>query len=144
MTSQRLTTSNHCWNNVVYVNVEVYNVEQRQINVVCFNIGFDKVRQRRINISHVNIHNVVQRQNNVVNMTNYKKLKNNLDSKVMKYFWVSNKNILKLNTLNSKFWLLFETLVPYISILRRRIFVNLLKLCGNTALQEKDSDLLNL
>ena len=60
----------------MYVNVEVYNVEQRQINVVCFNIGFDKVRQRRINISHVNIHNVVQRQNNVVNMTNYKKLKN--------------------------------------------------------------------
>ena len=34
MTLQRRATSNQRWNNVVYVNVEICNVEQRQINTV--------------------------------------------------------------------------------------------------------------
>ena len=38
MTSRPGTTSNQQWNNVVYFDVEIYNVEQRQINVVYFNV----------------------------------------------------------------------------------------------------------
>ena len=37
VTSRRRTMSNQCWNNVVYVKVEIYNVEERRINVVYFN-----------------------------------------------------------------------------------------------------------
>ena len=71
MMSQRRTTSSQRWRNVVYVNVEVYNVQLRLINVVYFNIDFSNVRQRRNNVVIFNIdfHNVGQRQNNVVNMT---------------------------------------------------------------------------
>ena len=34
MASRRRTTSNQRWNNVVYVNVEVYDFQQRRINVM--------------------------------------------------------------------------------------------------------------
>ena len=62
---------NQRWSNVVYVNVRIYNVEHRRINVVYF-----KVRQRRNNvvIFNVDLHNVEPRRNNVVNMT-IKKMK---------------------------------------------------------------------
>ena len=62
MTSRRRTTSNQLWNNVVYVNVEIYNVEQRRINVVCFNVDLNNVKQRRDNvvIFNVDFHNVGQ------------------------------------------------------------------------------------
>ena len=71
MTSKRCTMSNQRWNNFVYVKVEIYNVEQRRINVFHFNIGFNNVRQRRNNvvIFKEDFHNVGQHWNNVVNMT---------------------------------------------------------------------------
>ena len=74
MTSRRRTMSNQCLNNVVYVNVEIYNVEQRRINVVYFNVDLNSIRQRRNNvvIFNVDFHNVEQRRNNVVNMTDLK------------------------------------------------------------------------
>ena len=43
MTSRRRTTSNQRWNNVVYVNVEIYNVEQRWNNAVFFNVELNNV-----------------------------------------------------------------------------------------------------
>ena len=60
MTSRRWTMSNHRWNDVVYVNVEIYNVEQRPINVVYFSIDINKVRQRKNNdvIFNFEFHNV--------------------------------------------------------------------------------------
>ena len=50
MMSQRHTTSNQRWNKVAYVNIEIYNVEQRRINVVHFNVDLNNVRQRRNNV----------------------------------------------------------------------------------------------
>ena len=44
----------------MYLNVEIYNVQQRCNNVVIFNVDF---------------HNVGQRRNNVANMTIWKKIK---------------------------------------------------------------------
>ena len=60
----------------MYVNVEVFNVEQRQINVVYFNVDINSVRQRRNNVDIFNVkfHNVDQCRNNVVNMTICKKV----------------------------------------------------------------------
>ena len=71
MVSRRRTTSNQRWNNVAYVNVEIYNVEQRQIKVVHFNVDLNNFRQRRNNvvIFNVDFNNVQKRWNNVVNMT---------------------------------------------------------------------------
>ena len=53
------------------------NVEQRQINVVNFNVDVNSVRQPRNNavILNAEFHNVDQCRNNVVNMTFSKKLK---------------------------------------------------------------------
>ena len=61
----------------MYVNIEIYNVEQRRINVLHFNFDINNVRQRRNNviIFYVEFHNVDQRRNNVVNVTIFKKLK---------------------------------------------------------------------
>ena len=61
----------------MYINVEIYNVEQRQINVVYFNVDVTNIRQRRNNavIFNVMFHNVDQRPNNIVNTTIFKKLK---------------------------------------------------------------------
>ena len=84
MTSQRHTTSNQRWNNVVYVNVEIYNVEQRWNTVVFFNVELNNVRQRRNNVAifNVDFHNVGQRQNNVANMTIWKKYKPRFKNKI--------------------------------------------------------------
>ena len=67
----------------MYVNVEIYNVEQLQIKVVNFIVDTNNVRQRRNNavIFNVEFHNVDQRRNNVVNITIIKKLK-----RAKKYF----------------------------------------------------------
>ena len=69
--------SNQSWNNVVYVNVEIYNVEQRRINVFYFYVDINNVRQRQNNfvILNVKFPNVDQRRNNVLKMTIFKKLK---------------------------------------------------------------------
>ena len=77
MTLRRRTTSNQRWNNVAYVNVEIYNIQQRWNNVVYFNVELNNVRQRRNNvvIFNVDFHNIGQRQNNVANMTIWKKKK---------------------------------------------------------------------
>ena len=52
--------SNQRWNNVVYVNVEIYNVEQRWNTAVFFNVELNNVRQRRNNVAifNVDFHNV--------------------------------------------------------------------------------------
>ena len=80
MTSRRHTTSNQRWNNVVYVNVEIYNVQQRWNNVVYFNVELNNVRQRRNNVVvfNVNFHNVGQRRNKIANMSISIKNKNTL------------------------------------------------------------------
>ena len=85
MTSRGRTTSNQRWNNVVYVNVEIYNVEQRWNNVVFFNVELNNVRQRRNNvvIFNVDFHNVGQRRNNVANMTIWKKNKLRFKNKII-------------------------------------------------------------
>ena len=82
MTLRRRKTWNQRRNNVVYVNVEIYNVKHRRINAVHFNVDLNNVRQRLNNVAifNLDIHNV-KRWNNVVNMTNWKKIKINLDSK---------------------------------------------------------------
>ena len=71
MTSQRGTTSNQRWSNVVYFNVGIYNVEQNQINVLYFNIDVNIIRQRRNMVVFFNVefHNVGQRRDKVVKMT---------------------------------------------------------------------------
>ena len=78
-TSRRGATSNQRWNNVVYFNVGICNVEQRWINVVYFNVDIKNVRQRRNNIVifNVDMNNVGKRRNNVVKMTVSKKSKTN-------------------------------------------------------------------
>ena len=79
MTSRRRTTSNQRWNNVVYLNVGIYNVEQRRINVAYFNVDVNNVRQRRNNVVLFNFefYNIGQCGNNVVKMTISKKNKKN-------------------------------------------------------------------
>ena len=47
---RRRTTSDPCWTNVEYVNVGIYNVEQRWINAICINIDLNNVRQLRSNV----------------------------------------------------------------------------------------------
>ena len=64
---------------VSIINIElsiIPNFEQRQINVVYFNVDLTNVRQRWNNvvILNVDLHNVEARRNNVVNMT-IKKMK---------------------------------------------------------------------
>ena len=92
---KRRTLSNQHWNNVVYANLEIYNVEQRrnnvekrQNNVVYFIVDINNIRQRWNNVATFNLefHNVDQRQDNVVNMTIHKKLK-----REKKYFWALKK-----------------------------------------------------
>ena len=77
MASRSGTMSNQRWNNVVYVNIAIYNVEQRQINALYFNVYINNVRKRRSNVFIFNpeFHNVDQRRNNVVNVAIFKKLK---------------------------------------------------------------------
>ena len=76
MTSRRRTTSNPHVNNVVYVNVEIYNVQQRWNNVVYFKVELNNVRQCQSNvvIFNVDFHNVGQCRNNVANMTIWKNI----------------------------------------------------------------------
>ena len=78
-TSWRGATSNQHWNNVVYFNVGIHNVEQRWINVGYFNVGIYNVRQRQKNVVvfNVDINNVDKRRSNVVKMTISKKNKTN-------------------------------------------------------------------
>ena len=79
MTSRRGTTSNQSWSNIVYFNVGIYNVEQRQINFVHFNVDMNNIRQRRnkIVLFNVEFHNVSQRRDNVAKMTIFKIIKKN-------------------------------------------------------------------
>ena len=58
----------------MYVSVEIYNVEQRRINIVYFNVDISNVRKRWNNvfIFNVKFHKVDQSRNNVMNMTIWK------------------------------------------------------------------------
>ena len=50
MTSRRGATSNQRRNNVVYISVGIYKVEQRWMNVVYFHVDMNNVRQRWNNV----------------------------------------------------------------------------------------------
>ena len=65
----------------MYLNVEIYNVGQRRINVVYFNVDMINVEQRRNNvvIFNVGFYNVGLRRNNVVDMTFCKTIKISLE-----------------------------------------------------------------
>ena len=69
MTSWRQKTSDQRLNNV-YVNEKIYNVEQRQINVIYFEVDLNNFV-----IFNVDFHSVGQDWNKVVNMTICKKSK---------------------------------------------------------------------
>ena len=114
----------------MYLNVEIYNVEQRRINLVYFNVDVNNVRQRRNNVVLFNVefYNVGQRGNNVVKMTISKKNK---------------KKTFQINTLNSKFKLLFHNLIHFTPDFKRNILKNTckaakIKIMKKTALQELD------
>ena len=83
MTSRRRTMSNQHWNNVVYVNNEIYNVEKCRINV---DINNFRQLSNNVVILNVEFHNVDQRRNKVLYITIFKKLKT-----AKKYFWASKK-----------------------------------------------------
>ena len=65
-----MTTSNQRWNNFFYINIKIYNFEQRRNNVI-----FD-----------VKLHNAEQGWSNVVNITILIKLKNRPRVKSNKIF----------------------------------------------------------
>ena len=135
MTSWRRTMSNPRWNNIVYVNVDMYNVEHCPTNVVYFKVDIKSVRQRWNNVVIFNLefHNVDQRRNNAVNMTIYTKLK-----RAKKYFFELQKQKerrkkKKRKRKGSRNWIhwtpnlgyYFKILLPLFPILReiwRRIF----------------------
>ena len=104
-----------CRINVVYLNIVMGILRQRGNNVVIFNIEFD---------------NVGQHQNNVVNMTIFKKNK--------WYIGAWNKNNLNQNIMNSKFFLLFYNLPHFISHFKRNTCkaTKIIKTFENTALNE--------
>ena len=104
MTSPPRAMSNQCWNNIVFLNAEIYTVEQRRINVVYFNVDINNVRQRQNNvvIFNVKFYKVDQRRNNVVNMTINKKV-----------FFEFKKKKIKLSMSNSRFSLFFQNTVGF-------------------------------
>ena len=128
MTWRRWTTSNQRWNKVLYVNVEIYNVEQRRINVVCFNVDINKVRQRRNSavMFNVEFHNVDQLQNKIVNMATCKRFK-----RAKKCYWAFKRKLkkikLKFNTLNSRFRLLPQNPIGFSPYFKRNIEKNIYK-----------------
>ena len=115
--------SNQRWNNVLYVNIEIQNVEQRRI-INVFNVDINNVKKRSNNviIFNVEFYNVDHRQNNVVNMTICKKLekaKTNVSS------FKTKKRTFKSNALNSKFRLLLENFVVFITHFKENMEKNI-------------------
>ena len=105
--------SNKRWNNIEYCNVGIYNIDRCQINVVYFNVVMKNVRkcQKNVVIFNVQFNNVGNRQNNVVKMTISKKNNNNNNN--------NKKNHFKLNSLNSKFSLLFQNIIHFTPHVKR-------------------------
>ena len=70
----------------MYVNVEIYNVEERQINIDYFDVDLNNVRQLQDNFVTFNVdfRKIGHRQNSVVNATICKELKNELQAKHIK------------------------------------------------------------
>ena len=124
MTLRRWATSNQRWNNVAYVKLGIYMVKQRRINVFYFKVDINNVRQHRNNavIFIVEFYKVGQRYSNVRKYDNFSKDQNN-----------KHKDYLKLNTLNSKFELLFHNLLRFTLQFNRSWLKNT---CKNTALQK--------
>ena len=71
MTSWQNTTLNQHWNNCLYVNIGIYNIDHCQIKVFYFKIVMNNVWQRRsiVFIYNIKFDNVEQRRNNAVNIT---------------------------------------------------------------------------
>ena len=67
------------------VKVEIYNVKNRRINIIYFNVDINNVRQcpNNVVIFNVEFHKVDQRRNNAVNMNIFKS-------------WKEQKNILQV------------------------------------------------
>ena len=56
----------------MYVNAEIYNIEQRRINIVYLNVDTNNVRQHQ----NVEFYSVDQSRSDIVNRTKCEKLKN--------------------------------------------------------------------
>ena len=104
MTSRCRIASSQCWNNLVCINIEIYNYEQRRINVVYFDIDLNIVRQCRNNvvIFSIDFRNVGQPRNNLVNMNICTKLKSKLRVKSITIFLSFKLKWFTLNILNQK------------------------------------------
>ena len=116
-TLQRRTTSNQRWSNVAYVNVGIYKVEQRRISVAYFNADVNNVRQHwNNNIFNVDFQNIGQRRINVVNMT-ISHFKNNSRGKDKIIFLNFKEKLIKSNAMD-----IFFTLFPILTGVCTRIF----------------------
>ena len=78
--------SNQSWNNVMYFNVEIYNIEQHEINVVYFNVDINNTRWLQNNAV---IFNVDERPNSFMNMAIFKKLEKKRASKKRWLIWLT-------------------------------------------------------
>ena len=109
MTWWRRTTSNKRWNNVAYLNVGIYNVEQCRIMVAYFNVDVNNVRQNRNNVVLFNFefYSVGQPGSTVVKIAISKKNDNNNKKSLQFNNWIRSFNC---------YFLISFTLLP---ILRR-------------------------
>ena len=89
----------------------IYNIEQRRINAVYFNVDMNNVRQRRNNvvIFNVGFHNVGKRRNNVVKMSISKENKKKISNR-----------ILGVQSFN-RYFIIFFTSLPMLREICRRV-----------------------
>ena len=107
-TSRGRTTSNQNWNNVVYVNLGIYNVEQLRINFVYFNVDINNVTQwqnkphfqSRVSPRWSMSKNVVKITISKKNNNNNNKKKKNIPNSI---HWIQNFNY---------YLIIFFTLLP--------------------------------
>ena len=111
-TSWRGATSNQHWNNVVYFNVGIYNVDLRWINVVYFKVDINNVRQRRNNvvIFNVDMNNVGKRRNNIGKWQFLKRTKQIIANRIH-----------EIRSFNYYF-IIFFILLPILNWICRRVF----------------------
>ena len=122
MTSRRRTTLRERWNLQRWT--KIYNVEQRWINNVYFNIDLNNVRQCQSNIVifNVDFYNVGQCRNNIVDMIIWKNKKQTIETKTR----VKNK-ITFMRFKEHPGLRIFFILFPILRGICKRIFADLLK-----------------